>query len=564
MMKRMILILTVALIIFTGCSAKAPASRIIENSDGSVNITRIDEDGKAILFNKKYGDKKNITQVTLSKASRSNPVTVDLSAYEGKDIEIQFSCEMLVEDKSKEKTQIIWMINELEENFPKLFDRKVENGKWFSVNKRLTLHLSGKRQLYVSGGTLNKDSSTIYIRNFKLRLAGEGLSANSPLPPSWTEVTGVKDALKDYFDYFGFCVSYNDGFREPLLQQGLPLHASVITMENEFKPDFIFAWAKPNKLTDFKAEDGNYYEVPADMPSFKQMDNILSDMKKLGLKLRGHTLVWHSQTPAWFFMKNFSRNNESQLASPAEMNARMEWYIKSVMDHVAQWEKKNNNGEHIIIAWDVVNEAASDNATNTNFLRDAGSSKWFAIYQNESFIVNAFRYANKYAPKDVKLVYNDYGCASVNKNKAICKIIDAIQAAPDARIDAAGMQTHIGINDSPADFEKAVQNFLAKGINVQITEMDVANGASNYNAMKLKACYHDYFAMFIRNRKQPGKNGIEGVTLWGIRDEWTWLNSMHKGHTQYPLLFKGKNFECKPAYYGVMEAVSEARAADAK
>ncbi len=564
MMKRMITILVAALIILTSCSAKTSDSRIIENSDGSVNITRIDEDGKAIKFNQKYAGSKNVTQISLAKASRSNPITVDLSAYEGKDLEIQLSCEMFVEDKSSEKTQIVWMINELEENFPKLFDRKVENGKWFSVNKRLTLHLSGKRQLYVSGGTLNKDSSTIYIRNFKLRLAGEGITANSAQPAIWTDVTGVKDVLTNYFDYFGFCVSYNDTFKEPLLQKGLPLHASVITMENEFKPDFIFGWSKPAKLTEFRGEDGNLYKVPADIPNFKQMDNILSDMKKLGLKLRGHTLVWHSQTPAWFFMKNFSRNNETQLVSPAEMSARQEWYIKSVLEHVAEWEKKNYNGEHIIIAWDVVNEAASDNATNANFLRDAGSSKWFAIYQNADFIVNAFRYANKYAPKDVKLVYNDYGCSSINKNKAICKIIDAIQAAPDARIDAAGMQTHIGINDSPADFERAVKNFLAKGINVQITEMDVANGASNYNAMKLKDCYFNYMTMFINNRKQPGKNGIEGVTLWGVRDEWTWLNSMHKGHTQYPLLFKGKNFECKPAYYGVIEAAKAANQADAK
>ena len=564
MMKRMITILTAALLLIPCCCAKSSDSRIIENSDGSVNITRIDEDGKAVKFNQKFSGSKNVTQITPAKASRSNPVTVDLSAFEGKDIELQFSCEMYIEDKSCEKTQIVWMINELEENFPKLFDRKVENGKWFSVNKRITLHLSGKRQLYVSGGTINKDSSTIYLRNFKLRLAGEGLTANSAQPAVWTDVTGVKDALTNYFDYFGFCVSYNDTFKEALLQKGLPRHASVITMENEFKPDFIFAWAKPSKLKDFRGEDGNLYEVPADMPSFKQMDNILTDMKKLGLKLRGHTLVWHSQTPAWFFIKNFGRNNETQLATPQEMNARMEWYIKSVLEHVAEWEKKNYNGEHIVIAWDVVNEAASDNATTTNFLRDASSSKWFAIYQNADFIVNAFRYANKYAPKDVKLVYNDYGCASVNKNKAICKIIDAIQAAPDARIDAAGMQTHIGINDSPADFERAVKNFLAKGINVQITEMDVANGASSYNAMKLKECYFNYFTMFINNRKQPGNNGIEGVTLWGVRDEWTWLNSMHKGHTQYPLLFKGKNFECKPAYYGVIEAAKAANQADAK
>ncbi len=119
------------------------------------------------------------------------------------------------------------------------------------------------------------------------------------------------------------------------------------------------------------------------------------------------------------------------------------------------------------------------------------------------------------------------------------------------------MQTHVGINDSAANFEKAVQNFLSKGINVQITEMDVANGSASYNAMRLKDFYITWFTMFIKNRKQPGKNGIEGVTLWGVRDEWTWLNGMHKGHTQYPLLFKDKEFHCKPAYYGVIEAANE-------
>ena len=558
MMKRTLIAISAAILLLTGCSKKTLEARIIENQDGSVSITRIDEDGKAVLFNTKYENSDKVTKVNTALSSKANPVTVDLSDYDGRDVEISLSCDMLIQNKSGEKTPVIWIINEQGENFPKLFDRKVESGKWFSVNKRITLHLSGKRQLYVSGGGIDKDNTTIYIRNFQLRINGEGLTKNAPQPAVWTEVTGVKDALKDYFDYFGFCVSYNEGFREPLLQQGLPHHASCVTMENEFKPDFIFAWAKPSKLKDFQGEDGNYYPVPADMPNFLQMDSILSDMKKLGLKLRGHTLVWHSQTPVWFFRQNYSRNNETALVSPAEMNARMEWYIKTVLQHVAEWEKENNNGEHMILAWDVVNEAASDNASSTNFLRDASSSSWFAIYRNETFIVNAFRYANKYAPADVKLVYNDYSCASPNKNKAICKIIDAIQAAPDARIDAAGMQTHIGINDSVDNFESAVKNFLAKGINVQITEMDVANGTSGYNAMKLKECYKSYFEMFIRNRKQPGKKGIEGVTLWGVRDEWTWLNGMHRGHTQYPLLFRGSNFECKPAYYGVIEAAQEA------
>lgn len=378
---------------------------------------------------------------------------------------------------------------------------------------------------------------------------------------SWTKAPSIKDTYKNLFDYFGLCVSYNSNFNDSLLQKGLPYQTSCVTMENEFKPDFIFGWNKFTKTTDFKGEDGKIYQVPGDIPNFRQMDNILSDMKKLGLKLRGHVLVWHSQTPAWFFQKNYGRKGETELVSPDEMNARMEWYIKTVLEHVADWEKKNYNSEHIIFAWDVVNEAASDNATSTKFLRDEKSSKWYAIYQNESFIVNAFRYANKYAPKDVKLVYNDYGCSSFLKNKAICQIIDAIQAAPDARIDAVGMQTHISINDSATYFETAVKNFLAKNINVQITEMDIANGKTTYNDDKLKECYKAYFEMFIRNRKTKNKKGIEGITLWGVRDEWTWLNGMenNKGYTQYPLLFRGKNFECKPAFYGVIEAAKSAK-----
>ena len=102
MMKRTLIFFTTAILFLSGCSAKQKDAQTIENPDGSVSITRIDEDGKAILFNKKYNGATNVTQVNLAQTSRANPVIVDLSAYEGKDIDIQFSCEMLVEDKTTE------------------------------------------------------------------------------------------------------------------------------------------------------------------------------------------------------------------------------------------------------------------------------------------------------------------------------------------------------------------------------------------------------------------------------------------------------------------------------
>ena len=175
------------------------------------------------------------------------------------------------------------------------------------------------------------------------------------------------------------------------------------------------------------------------------------------------------------------------------MNARMEWYIKTVLEFVANWEKENNNGKHIIKHWDVVNEACADGATDQKWLRE--DSNWFKIYGSEEFIVNAFRYANKYAPKDVSLVYNDYSSyngstRSANgggKTNAILKVVDAIQAAPDARIDAVGMQSHVQVEYPPVSgnvndsFEAAVKKFIAKGVNVQITELDIANAKKLYS-----------------------------------------------------------------------------------
>ena len=102
------IILAAALVIFTGCSEKQLDAQVIENKDGSVSITRIDEDGKAILFNKKFAGAENVTQVKLSETSRANPVSIDLSAYEGKDVDNCFKelAELIAEKIIQKKSNI--------------------------------------------------------------------------------------------------------------------------------------------------------------------------------------------------------------------------------------------------------------------------------------------------------------------------------------------------------------------------------------------------------------------------------------------------------------------------
>ena len=546
----------------TGKSAGTSANKAAKNGyltteGGKAVFKNVDYDGNAAVFGKGIDGYDNVTVINCAKSQARNLVTVDLSAYEDMEVDVVFSCDMKVVNAAGEDVDVIWMINEVEANFPQIDRQKVKSGEWTRFSGKKTVSLAGKRQFYFSAAGLNKEDLKIFIRNFNLTLYSDDIGKEKVVQISWEEAPSLAEAYKPYFDYIGFATPLSGVLNNSMVQEGLKYQASCITMENEFKPDFVFAWQKPGNLKDFVAEDGKTYKVPGNTPTMEGVASILRIAQYLGIKMRGHTLVWHNQTPDWFFRENFGSSKEAYV-DPATMNARLEWYIKTVLEFIKDWEAKNNKGEHIVIAWDVVNEAASDSATQKVWIRTNGN--WYNVYHNDTYIVNAFRYANKYAPKDVLLAYNDYGCASVAKSDAICKIVDAIRAAPDARIDVVGMQTHVGMNTpvtGPNSFETSVQKFIAKGVDVQITEMDIGQDGQRYNSERLKAKYKEFFTMFLNNRKVDGKNGIRGVTLWGIIDERSWIYN-NNGTKQHPLLFSGA-YTCKPAFYGVLEAAEEVK-----
>ncbi|MDY4984390.1 MAG: endo-1,4-beta-xylanase [Treponema sp.] len=565
-MKRLVLaLLGASLLAFASCGGGDTG--IIENADGSIIYTRPDKDGSAVKYNQKHDGFTNVTIINGKAVKTLNPINVNLAEYKNKDVLFDFSCDVKVVEESGKDSDLIWMINEVSANMPQLAREKVKSGEWVTMKGSCFIHLSGEQNFYLSSSGMHLDKRTFYLKNFKFQLSGEGLGKNASQPMDWYEAPSLKEAYKDIFDYIGIACTFRNEFEKPYIANGVARHANTVTAGNEFKPDFVFAWNRPRNFVDFKAEDGKTYKVPAGMPKFGSQSDYLHACKEAGVKMRGHTLVWHSQTPNWFFKEDFDINKPE--VSKAEMTARQEWYIKTVLEFVDNWEKQYNNGEHIIVSWDVVNEAVADGASATNWLR-AGNSKWYDVYGDATFIVNAFRFANKYAPADVKLVYNDYNCYSPGKLNGICNIIDMIQATPDARIDAVGMQSHVKI-DYPAvtgqnSYEAAVQKFISKGLDVHVTELDIANGKNPYSPFLLKAKYKEYYEMFIRNRKTEGKNGITSVTVWGVNDENTWLNNQkeYKDLTQYPLLFKKKTAEeneqelvCKPAFSGVLEAAQD-------
>ena len=554
MKKTILLILWALSLLLTSCATTKTEKSYKKIEAGQAIITNIDKEEGAVKYGQNIDGFTDVTIVDCSKSKNRNLVTVNLSDFEEFDMDFDFSCDLKITSDKENEFDIIWMVNELNAGFPELARIKVKNGEWTHFQGAKSIALSGKRQFYISAAGINKENLKLYIKNFNLKLSCDDIGKDKKAKINWADERSLAQAYAPYFDYIGFATP-KAVLQNGQVIKGLEHQGSCFTMENEFKPDFMFAWQKPSKLKDFTGEDGKTYKVPENTPVLENIGTILKIAKYTNLKMRGHVLVWHAQTPDWFFRENYG-SNTAKYVSQDEMNARLEWYIKTILEYIKDWEDKYNEGKRIVVTWDVVNEAASDNASESSWLRS--DSNWYGIYKSDKFIVNAFRYANKYAPKDLLLAYNDYGCSSVAKCAAICKIVDAIQAAPDARIDVLGMQSHIGMNTpitGPNSFETSVQKFIAKGLDVQITELDIGLDGQRYNSEKLKAKYKEFFKMCLANRKNDSKKGIRGITLWGTIDETSWIYN-NNGVKNHPLLFEG-NYTCKDAFYGVLEAADE-------
>lgn len=428
-------------------------------------------------------------------------------------------------------------------------------------------------------------------------------------------VPSIKQTYSDTFDYIGLAVEYGNfglkctgnkytgtythdkswGTPSELyyseVQQGISKHANTITLGNELKPQFLLQWWEDDnsqapdyglkqQKTTFTASNGQTIQVPDKLNGEALIYATLNAAKNAGVKMRGHVLTWHSQTPEGFFRENYSKNGA--LVSKEVMTARHEWYIKTVLDCVAQWEINNGyagkeTGNHLIWAWDVVNEAMADDAettytgTNQNWLRGStagtkdkdpanGGSRWYEIYKNEEFIINAFRFANAYAPADVKLCYNDYNEYQSNKTPAIEKIANLIKAGSaqtingksvSPRLDVIAMQSHVGTSwPSITEYENALKKFLAIA-DVHVSELDISAASSSEAA----TAYANYFKMLKKYGKNYSGNKITCVTIWGINNESSWINPSN-GKTTYPLLFNkvGETYDTNNSFWAVINS----------
>ncbi|MGV3615746.1 MAG: endo-1,4-beta-xylanase [Fimbriimonas sp.] len=327
--------------------------------------------------------------------------------------------------------------------------------------------------------------------------------------------------------------------RDAATERLVRTHFSALTAENAMKPDAL------------QPREGEF--------TFADADRLVAIGKASGARVVGHTLVWHSQTPRWFF-----EGKDGQPVTREVALDRLRTHIKTVVGRYRGRVKE----------WDVVNEAINDGPgvlRNTPWLRAIG----------EDYIAEAFRAAHEADP-DAILIYNDYNIEQDYKRpkarELLKKLVD--QKVP---IHGVGIQAHWRMPNPPfAETEKAIQEFSALGLKVMFTELDLGVLPTRYQGADISrteamtpeqvAVMNPYtkglpdevaqqhaerlgeaMRLFLRHR-----NVVTRVTFWGVHDGSSWLNDFPvRGRTDYPLLFD-RELKPKPAFFSVQRIAKTA------
>lgn len=376
--------------------------------------------------------------------------------------------------------------------------------------------------------------------------------------------------------------------KDDTLMELVEKHFNAVTFGNELKPDALFNYQIGQSVGYTKITfQGKELKVPVvndknENLDFSRADEMLEKILEWNnanpnnkIRVRGHVLVWHSQTPEWFFHEDY--NVAKPYVDKETMNRRLEWFISSVFDHYFG-EAANKKYAGLFYGWDVVNEAVNGNTyrddkvisdasdTSTSDTRHGSNSMWWRVYKSNEFIINAFKYANKYAPKNVELYYNDFGETDNTKCEGIVKLINDVKSADGTRLDAFGMQAHYNVDGfSAAQFKSVAKKYAQAAGKVQLTELDF-KASSTYDGTaatkeseytKMAYCHKNLYEA-IKALKEEGTN-VSGITVWGVIEPNSWLHSQSNlgggasGSAQCPLLFDG-NYKAKPAYWAYVDA----------
>lgn len=352
----------------------------------------------------------------------------------------------------------------------------------------------------------------------------------STFNPNIASATPLKNVFGKYFNIG--CAATPAEVTTSAAKDTVTHHFNNLTVGNELKPDYVLDKAASQA-------NGNNVNPQVKLDSARTLLKFCADNN---IAVRGHVLLWHSQTPAWFFKENFSDTGAT--VSKEIMNQRLENYIKNMFAAVkAEFPTLN------IYAWDVVNECYQDSGVirTGGFNAASGESAWTLVYGDDSYIDQAFTYARKYAPAGVKLYYNDYNEYIQSKRNAIYTM--ALRLKDKGIIDGIGMQSHLDIGFPDVNtYKAALTKFGSTGLEVQVTELDLTQGDQSATGIANQTTKYTAIMQAILDVKKAGTANITNVVFWGITDNTSWRAS------KYPLLFDG-NYYPKPVFNSIIGLV---------
>ena len=365
------------------------------------------------------------------------------------------------------------------------------------------------------------DGANIYIDDFEIKTA--------PVYDIQYDIASLKDVYSSYFKIGGAVTTSELAIKGA--QNLIKKHYNSITPGNELKPDALLD--KEASLA--MAENGDDTNPQINISGARE---ILDFCRDNNISVRGHVLVWHSQTPDWFFKEGFK--DDGNWVSKELMLTRMENYIKNVFE---TFEKEYPTVD--FYAWDVVNEAFLDNGsprTGGSQSENSNYSPWVKIFGDNSFIEPAFEYTRKYAPEGCMLYYNDFNEYMPQKTTAMVDMANDLKEK--GLIDGIGMQSHLDVGFPTASaYKKALKAFAETGLDIQVTELDITTSDSESGFNTQAQLYSDIMDACVEY-----SDSISAVVFWGTTDDKSWRS------TKFPLLFN-EDFTAKPAYYSIIDGI---------
>lgn len=286
------------------------------------------------------------------------------------------------------------------------------------------------------------------------------------------------------------------GYREVLAQQ-----FSSVTAENVMK------WGA------LAAERGRY--------DFTAADRLVDFALGRGMRVRGHALVWWNQLPTWVRDGEWTRRTLRQ---------EVRQHVRTTLEHF---------GERVPV-WDAVNEPLDDRGR----LRD----DLLGRVLGDGWVEDVLRTARTYAP-EAQLVLNETAADGLNaKSDGMYRLVRGLLAR-GVPLDGVGFQLHTNLDGVPAGFRRNLERFAALGLDVEVTEADVAlRTPASERAERAQA---RVYAQAVRDCRAVPR--CRGFTVWGFTDRHSWIPGTQPGFGEATLL--DAELRAKPAFRAVQRAL---------